>query len=228
MSLPKSKILTASKAIMMIATKDKAERNNHNKNQQHQTVNITLQPRSQVSYKSPVKTAYPNIVERDIKLDLDVAAPAPNYESVTPQPVQGTSTSTFIQEDTATAQTYEELEQLHSMLNNYETVAKALILIIELIESNPLIVNKIIVPTETTFIDLIALLTGADEVDIKYLEEVGCTLSSKKYNLVEEVFVIKDGESQSLKYNYPDVIRLLDRFKISFKMIVRTRPITYH
>ena len=105
------------------------------------------------------------------------------------------------------------------MVNNYETVAQALILIIDIMQSNPLMINKFIVPKESYFRDLICVLTNAEDVDIKRVEEVGCTLSSKKYDLIDDIFVIRDGEAKSLKYAYPEVVRLFDRFNISIKMI---------
>jgi hypothetical protein len=117
------------------------------------------------------------------------------------------------------ATTNEDLINLYNILNNYETVAKALILIIDLIQSNPLKINKYIVPTEKTFRDLICVLTNAEDVDIKRVEEVGCTVSHKKYDLIDDIFVIKDGDPKSLKYGYPEVARLFDRFDISLKMI---------
>jgi hypothetical protein len=116
---------------------------------------------------------------------------------------------------------YEELETLHAMVSNYETVSKALILIIELYMSNPLVINKIIVPTEDVFSELIKVLTGADDIEVRYTEEVGCTLGSKKYKLVEDIIVIKSTEPKSLKYSHPDVIRLFDRFNISVKMLAK-------
>jgi hypothetical protein len=119
------------------------------------------------------------------------------------------------------ATTNEDLINLYNILNNYETVAKALILIIDLIQSNPLKINKYIVPTEKTFRDLICVLTNAEDVDIKRVEEVGCTVSHKKYDLIDDIFVIKDGDPKSLKYGYPEVARLFDRFDISLKMICR-------
>ena len=57
-----------------------------------------------------------------------------------------------------------------------------------------------------------------DDVDIQFSDDVGCTVS-KKYNVVEDIYVIKDGETQSLRYTYPEVLRLFDRFKISCKFI---------
>ena len=218
MSIPKSKMLSASKAIMSIARASKYHRSDNTKQVQNQTVNINLnqhhdqQQRTQQQPTVPTIAAYPvltDITERVVVTD------EPVYPSVMPSPVSPPD----VQADSSTTSIYAELENLHSMLNNYETVAKALILIIDLIESNPLIVNKVIVPSEPSFKELICVLTEAEDIDIRYHDEVSCSLSSKKYKLIEDIYVIKDGEAQSLKYTYADVTRLFDRFNISLKMI---------
>ena len=205
MSLPKSKVLSASKAIMSIAAAAKYRSDENVKAIQKQTVNINvnhspapaqlaLQPQPQPQPQPhPQPMSVPEIVERDIVLEPAQA------------PVQKPAS--------------DDLEHLYSMLNNYETVAKALIMIIDLIESNPLIVNKIIVPTEDSFKELVIVLTGAEDVEIRYVEDVGCTAFSKKYRFVEEIIVVKDAEAKAMKYSYPDVTRLFDRFNISTKMI---------
>ena len=226
MSIPKSKMLSASKAIMSIARASKYHRSDNTKQVQNQTVNINLnqhhdqQQRTQQQQQVPTIAAYPvltDITERSV-----VVTDEPAYPSVMPSPVSPQPPAPS-PDDSSTASIYAELENLHSMLNNYETVAKALILIIDLIESNPLIVNKVIVPSEPSFKELICVLTEAEDIDIRYHDEVSCSLSSKKYKLIEDIYVIKDGEAQSLKYTYADVTRLFDRFNISLKMIAVSR-----
>ena len=205
---------------MSIAAAAKYRKDENIKAIQNQTVNVTVQQHphqtNQASTSSPVKlidnvqshsnsqpeTEFPiPIVERDIKLEpgtefTPTAEPEPeNY--------------------------YEELENLHDIVNNYETVAKALILIIELLQSNPLKLNKIIVPTESAFKELILVLTSADDVEIRYSEDITCGIKSSKYRLIEDIIVIKNQEPKSLKYSYPDIIRLFDRFNISIKMIAK-------
>ena len=107
-------------------------------------------------------------------------------------------------------------------MNNYEAVAKALILIIELLQSNPLKLNKIIIPTEPAFKELIMVLTGADDVEIRYSEDIACGISSKKYRVIEDIIVVHKQEPKSLKYSHPDIIRLFDRFNISIRMIAKS------
>ena len=206
MSIPKSKMLSASRAIMAIANKTRESREITHKAIQNQTVNINLQRTENPSVLTTRYTSAPEIqtnseipmvVERSVSIE-------PNVEEETP-----TLNSSYT----------EELNSLYNMVNNYETVAQALILIIDIMQSNPLMINKFIVPKETYFRDLICVLTNSDEVDIKRVETVGCTLSSKKYDLIDDIFVIKDGEAKSLKYAYPEVARLFDRFNISLKMV---------
>lgn len=210
MSIPKSKMLSASRAIMAIANRSRETREISNKTVQNQTVNITL-PRGTetATMQQPLPLlSYPPIST------LPEVPIAQEFQSVMPTVVEQKASET--QKNTATN---EDLINLYNMLNNYETVAKALILIIDLIQSNPLIVNKYIVPRARAFRDLICVLTNAEDVDIKCVEDVGCTLSSKKYYLIDDIFVITDGDPKSLKYGYPEVARLFDRFNISLKMM---------
>ena len=234
MSIPKSKMITASRAIMAIAAKGRYHTDESVKAIQNQTVNVNVQqqpppPPAPASPAAIINTASrpssapapsaPEIIERDIQLDLEEPeTPTPaTYGIATPAPAPAPVTVSTVPEPETDY--YEELETLHAMVSNYETVSKALILIIELYMSNPLVINKIIVPTEDVFSELIKVLTGADDIEVRYTEEVGCTLGSKKYKLVEDIIVIKNTEPKSLKYSHPDVIRLFDRFNISVKML---------
>ena len=216
-------MISASRAIMSIAAAAKYSKDENHKTIQKQTVNINLAnhqtPRTNtntyVHGHNTMASRYPdlNVVERDVKLAAYKADPTIGgdaEDTIPPEPITETAVSSDV---------YVQLQDLHSMLNNYETVAQALILIIDLIQSNPLMINKLIVPTEDSFRELLMVLTGAEDVDFKYLDDVGCTLSSKKYRLVEEIFITKDTEPRSLKYAYPEVARLFDRFKISTKMV---------
>ena len=237
MSLPKSKMISASKALLALA---KAKYNNDDSCraiqnqtvtvnvQQHPTVTATSTPASVITNTQPRTTHQPSsfsighqepsveepnvvpIVERDVTLDDE-----PNdlrIDTTTPvEPIVDTTSKDY----------YEELDNLHSLVNNYETVAKALLLVIELLQSNPLKLNKIIIPTEPAFKELIMVLTGADDVEIRYSEDIACGISSRKYRVIEDIIVVKDQEPKSLKYAHPDVIRLFDKFNISIKMLAK-------
>ena len=212
MSVPKSKMLSASRAIMAIANKTRESREITHKSIQNQTVNINLQRTENPSVLTANYSTVPEI-QPLVQTKTETSIPAVVERSVSIEP------SAQVQNPTTTVSYTDELNSLYNMVNNYETVAQALILIIDIMQSNPLMINKFIVPKESYFHDLICVLTHAEDVDIKRVEEVGCTLSSKKYDLIDDIFVIKDGEPKSLKYAYPEVARLFDRFNISIKMI---------
>lgn len=225
MSLPKSKMITASRAIMALAAKGKYHVDDSCRAIQNQTVTVNVQQHPTVTATStpaavitntnprtPIQEPQPSsfqepaieeppIIERDIVLE-------PEQPDVTT--------------DTTTKDFYEELDNLHTIVNNYETVAKALILIIELLQSNPLKLNKIIVPTEPAFKELIMVLTGADDVEIRYSEDIACGITSRKYKVIEDIIVVHKQEPKSLKYSHPDIIRLFDRFNISIRMIAKS------
>ena len=190
MSLPKSKMLSASKSIMAIASLKHDVQRQHQK----QVVNVNVQqPPITVHYQAPYE------IDENITVVLQPVAPV----------VQS--------RDAADSKT---LDELQAMLNNSENVAKALIMIIDIMQSNPLIINKLIVPFQQPFIDLVQPLTAADDVDIQYNDDIGCFASSK-YKVVDDVYIIKNGDTQSLKYGFPEVLRLFDRFNISTKMIAQ-------
>jgi hypothetical protein len=212
---------------MAIANRTRETREISNKTVQNQTINITLPRNQETTIQQPPIVSYPPIPDTIPISDPGILNPSANgvcpmFPSVAPVAERSVSIEpeTPVQNSTNNhATTNEDLINLYNILNNYETVAKALILIIDLIQSNPLKINKYIVPTEKTFRELICVLTNAEDVDIKRIEEVGCTLSSKKYDLIDDIFVITDGDPKSLKYGYPEVARLFDRFGISIKMI---------
>ena len=186
-------MLSASKSIMAIASLKRDVQ----KQQQKQVVNVNVQ-------QPPITVHYPAPYEIDENITVVPATPQPQ-----PQPPQQTRAA-----DTKT------LDELHEMLNNSENVAKALIMIIDIMQSNPLIINKLIVPYKQPFIDLVQTLTDADDVDIQFNDDVGC-FASNKYKVVDDVYIIKNGDTQSLKYGFPEVLRLFDRFNISTKMIAQ-------
>ena len=186
-------MLSASKSIMAIASMKRDVQ----KQQQKQVVNVNVQ-------QPPITVHYPTPYEIDENITVVPATPQPQPQQ--PQQTRDADAKT--------------LDELHEMLNNSENVARALIMIIDIMQSNPLIINKLIVPYKQPFIELVQTLTGADDVDIQFVEDVGC-FASTKYKVVDDVYVIKNGDTQSLKYGFPEVLRLFDRFNISTKMIAQ-------
>ena len=92
-------------------------------------------------------------------------------------------------------------------------------LIIDIQHSNPLIVNKYIIADDATLIKLVQLLCNATEVHIDADDiECGCT-TKNTYRKVHAIFVVVNGETKNLKYDFSDVMYTLKELHISTKYV---------
>lgn len=115
---------------------------------------------------------------------------------------------------------FKDLDEMNDIVKDKNCLIQALALIIDLYESNPLIVNKCIVADEETLIRLLLLLTDGDEVEIvKKDVELGCLCKAPTYAFVDKIIIHKNGEIYNLKYSYPNVVRLLDNRHITYKIV---------
>ena len=96
---------------------------------------------------------------------------------------------------------------------------EALKIIIDMLRSNPILINKLILADDEKLAMLVKLFTNADEVhiDAEDLGE-GCC-SAKTYRKVNAIYVIKDGNTKNLKYDYPDITKLLKDLGINTKLV---------
>ena len=107
---------------------------------------------------------------------------------------------------------------LNQQLSDKDCMINALSLIIEILESNPIIVNKWVIADDQTLRTLIKYLTDADDVDIK-IGDIDCGCTRTKYVNVESIYVIKDGQAQNFKYACPNACRILDNHHISTSLV---------
>lgn len=92
-------------------------------------------------------------------------------------------------------------------------------LIIEILQSNPLIVNKYVIADDELLEHMIRLLCNATEVQID-AEDVGEGCMSKaKYRKIHSIYVTVDGKTQNLKYDFPAVMKTLKDLCISTKYV---------
>ena len=92
-------------------------------------------------------------------------------------------------------------------------------LIIDIQHNNPLIVNKYIVADDATLIKLVSLLCNATEVHID-ADDVSCGCTTKNtYRKVHAIFVVVNGETKNLKYDFSDVMYTLKELHISTKFV---------
>ena len=200
MSVPKNKVISVSKGFMALA--DLKNQSPSNTNSQSVIVNVS----------PPEKT-------REIGkpyTDEDGIVIVPTKEETPPQ-YDPYSTTRELSSFNDIKNDYEELKAL---LKQQEAISRALSIMLNLVEHNPLIINKVIVAPRDVLSELIKLLTSADEVSFKESDpEIRCSLSSVKYNVIEKIYVLKNNETFNLKYSFPDVIKILDEHRISLKLV---------
>ena len=111
------------------------------------------------------------------------------------------------------------LTNLNQIIKNKDMLIQALVLSLDIIQNNPLIINKYVIADEHELALLIKYLTDAEEVDIiKNDHECSCSVS-KKYDIINRIMIKKNGEIYNLKYSYPDVNQYLYDRKFSTKFI---------
>ena len=138
--------------------------------------------------------------------------PDPNFPSVSPNVTDQTVLPT---DPVAVAyKTQEEIEK-EALLREINVLK--LIIIIQ--HSNPMIVNKYIVADDDALGKMVGLLCNANEVHLD-AEDVGVGCVSKKtYRKVNSIYVVVNGETLNLKYNFPAVMKTLKDLHISTKFV---------
>ena len=92
-------------------------------------------------------------------------------------------------------------------------------LIIDIQHSNPMIVNKYIVADDDALGKMVGLLCNASEVHLDADDVgVGC-ISKKTYRKVNSIYVVVNGETLNLKYDFPAVMKTLKDLHISTKYV---------
>ena len=121
----------------------------------------------------------------------------------------------------------ETLANLEQIIHDKDLLIQALVLCLDIVENNPLIVNKYVIAEENELIKLIQLLCDTQEVELlKADSDTGCCKSST-LDYVSKIYVKKDGNTYNLKYNYSDVCEFLSERKISTKFVKSSGKITY-
>ena len=115
----------------------------------------------------------------------------------------------------------EDYEQLLKVVKTKDAITQALSIMLNLIEHNPLIVNKYIISPKEILINLIQLLTEADKVEIIMNVDVDCGCSSNnKYSIIDKIYVSKDGSTSILKYGFAECLQVLETHRISTKFCI--------
>ena len=171
------------------------------------TINVGVNPITNIN------VANPNQASAMLTNPPTLNYPDPNFPSVAPNladaiPMNPTDPTT-VQYKTAN-----ELEK-EALLREINVLK----LIINIQHSNPMIVNKYIVADDDALGKMVGLLCNASEVHLD-AEDVGVGCVSKKtYRKVNSIYVVVNGETLNLKYNFPAVMKTLKDLHISTKYV---------
>lgn len=195
MSLPVSKILKASKSIMAIADL------NHNSPTQHNSQNVNVV----ITTPPPDKpVSYPdnnNEIVNNEQNNTSIDNPYSNLPST---------------RDIESAM--KKTEEITDTIDDKENTIKALTLIIEILQSNPLIVNKFVVAELETLRELIRLLTSSDSVEID-CNDIECSCTKAQYRTIKRIYITKDNELYNIQ-QCPILLKLFDNYKISLMFVI--------
>ena len=141
--------------------------------------------------------------------DIDVQSiPNGEFISVTPQE---TNIASFTNVNIPTSDNAEVAKLLRE-----NAVLK---LIIDILHHNPMIVNRYIIADDEKLVKMVALLCNASEVHID-ADDIGCGCGVKNnYRKVHSIYVVVNGETKNLKYDFSDVMYTLKELHISTKYV---------
>ena len=199
MSLPKSRILTNSKGLAAAAEF------HNNSPEQNTVVNVNVHQAGEQKE--------PKIEQTQERQPISPPNPYSALEpgEVSYPPLQNRSVESSKQ---ATS-------DMESVIRSKDNIINAFSLMLDIIEHNPLIVNKYVVADLDSLTLLISYLTEAERVDIQESVDVDCScLGQQKYVAVDKIYITKQGETQNFKYSYPSANKILDDHRISVKFVV--------
>ena len=111
-----------------------------------------------------------------------------------------------------------DVKDLLNTIKELTSQNEALKIIITMYKENPIYVNSLLLVDDEKLEALIKLLTNSDEVSID-AEDLGSGCSTKKYRKVNAIYIIKDGNTKNLKYDFPDITKLLKELGINIKVV---------
>ena len=172
------------------------------------TINVGVNPITNINVSTPNQA--PTGISNPLP---SLNYPDPNFPSVAPVATEVQyKTPEELDAEAAARQDLAEKEALLREIN-------VLKLIINIQHSNPMIVNKYIVADDDALGKMVGLLCNASEVHLDAEDVgVGC-VSRKTYRKVNSIYVVVNGETLNLKYDFPAVMKQLKDLHISVKYV---------
>ena len=164
------------------------------------------QAQTPIRYPNPCDAAFPHPIQNGFVLGAS-APDTGEFVSVAPQ--QNISSFTNVSVPSSDNPEVAKLLRENAVLK----------LIIDIQHNNPMIVNKYIIADDEKLMRMVALLCNASEVHID-AEDVGRGCITKNtYRKVHSIYVVVDGQTKNLKYDFSDVMYTLREFHISTKYV---------
>ena len=117
----------------------------------------------------------------------------------------------------------DELDKLIRENKAFKAENTALQIIHVMMKENPLYINKLIIVDDEKLKLLLKLFTDADDVKIEIAEFDGTSCCSftdtQRFQMVHAIYIIKDGLTKNLKYDFPDVTRRISELGINLKIV---------
>ena len=211
MSVPKSKVLSVSKGLIGLNEMRTGCPTNH----QNVVVNVHN------DLNSTPKSVRKAVIDGEELSDVVVIDPLPNNDVKQEAKIKCESSNVKTREIANEIDIKEDYEQLLKVVKTKDAITQALSIMLNLVEHNPLIVNKYIISPKDILINLIQLLTEADKVEIIMNVDVDCGCSSNnKYSIIDKIYVSKDGSTSILKYGFAEALQILEIHRISTKFCI--------
>lgn len=113
------------------------------------------------------------------------------------------------------------VEDLQKVIVEKDNICKALSLMLDMIENNPLIVNRYVIAEHNALKMLIQLLTNSENVSINLMDsDIGCSCKGIEYARIDKIYVYKDMSTFNFKYSFPEAMKILDDHRISTKLCI--------
>jgi hypothetical protein len=117
----------------------------------------------------------------------------------------------------------EEYRQILELKDRQNNILK---MILQIHKDNPFMFNKLVVARATELATLIGLIANADHVELVDKPgdvDCGCCGGDSKLPqmiMIDHVLITKGNEISNMKYHFAGVMRILDEYKISYRIVL--------
>lgn len=179
---------------------------------------ISLDSRFDDSNKENKQTLTNNIIinnsASDSKKDVEVKYMQPDQAQYIPPPIN-------LYNIPEVQVSGSELDGLIKENKHLKSELFAQQIIFEMIKTNPIYINKLILVDDIKLIQLIKIFTEAEDVTLDINEDISscCGFNNTDYRYVNTIYIKKDGKIQNLKYTYPEVVKRITELGINLKIV---------